>query len=144
MQTQGSCNLSFLVCIFAVPYFIMNAYKLNNWALFTCMAAGNKMDINCSERGSGDDLTRLLCTSKAIPFNPFLSSEAFRIDTRVGTSLFWRGPEQPGLAAKTLKISWERLVMTGSLLYFRNMAIASGETLLSWFQRGKKVIMKFY
>ena len=23
MQTHGSCNLSFLVCIFAVPYFII-------------------------------------------------------------------------------------------------------------------------
>ena len=101
----------------------------------TWIAAGNKTEINWSERGSGDDLTKLLCTSRAIPFNPFLSSDAFRMDSRVGTSLFCRGPEHPGLAARTLKISWERLVITGSLLYFRNMAIASGDTLLSYFKR---------
>ena len=96
------------------------------------MAAGNRVPISWSDRGSGADLTRQLCTSRAMPFRPFLSSLALRMETRVGTSLFCTGTEQPGLEASTLNMSWDRLVMTGSLLYFRNMAMARGDTLLSW------------
>lgn len=113
----------------------------------TWMAAGKRVTISWSERGRGADLTRQLCTSRAMPFSPFLSSEALRMETcnktsfmstvhmyctlvtRVGTSLFWRAAVQPGLEASTLKMSWLRLVITGSLLYFRNMAMARGDTL---------------
>ena len=46
----------------------------------------------------------------------------------VGASLAWRAGEQPGLLPTTRKMSWLSELITGSLLYFRNMAIASGDT----------------
>ena len=95
------------------------------------MAAGNMVNIRGSERGLGADLTRLLNTSKARPFNPDLSSEALRIERRGGTSLPCRGAAHSGLADNTLKMSWDREVITGSLLYFRNMAMARGATFAS-------------
>ena len=79
--------------------------ELSSVVRVTWIAAGNMVSINGSERGLGADLTRLLNTSKAKPFNPDLSSEALRMERRGGTSLPCRGAAHSGLADNTLKIS---------------------------------------
>ena len=80
--------------------------ELSSVVRVTWMAAGNMVNIRGSERGRGDDLTRLLRTSRAKPFRPDLSSDALRMERSGGTSLPCSGAAHSGLAESTLKMSF--------------------------------------
>lgn len=69
-------------------------------SVLTCMAAGNMVSMRVSLSGLGDALTREERTSRARPFRPDLSSEAFRMERRGGTKRVWKNRHKTGETGK--------------------------------------------